>query len=183
MKADLWRCLYGHTINKRADCGHHDLAKRYIFQRISLWPGLFSAKCKNKKIVQFFGAAVPILFGLDILLGVFGMSDQPVEDLFQWGDGGVFLKAAVMTASNPLTIIFWGGVLSATATSENICAKQLLPFGLGCTCATFVFLHGVGFAGTFLPLTFLRALNGCVDAVIISFGLRMLRAYRTQADF
>ena len=145
---------------------------------------VFLQNAKVKKIVQFLGAAVLILFGSDILLGAFGMPDQAGANLFQWGDGGVFIKAAVMTASNPLTIIFWGGVLSATVTSENICAKQLLPFGLGCVCATFVFLHGVGLAGTlagaFLPLIFLQVLNGCVGAAIICFGLRMLHTARKQ---
>lgn len=145
---------------------------------------IFLQNTKVKKVVQFFGATVLILFGLDILLGACGLSDQPDVNLFQWGDGGVFFKAAVMTASNPLTIIFWSGVLSATLTAENIRVKQLLPFGLGCVCATAVFLHGVGLAGAlagaFLPLTFLQALNGCVGAVIICFGLRMLRVSRTQ---
>ena len=141
---------------------------------------VFMKSIKVKNTFQFLGAVVLLLFGLDIALGAFGISYFPDIHLFQEGEGGgVFLKAAVMTASNPLTIIFWGGVLSATVASENITAKRLLPFGLGCVCASFAFLQIVGligiFMGTFLPQSFMKALNLCVGAVIMYFGFRMLR--------
>ena len=141
---------------------------------------VFMKSIKVKNTFQFLGAVVLLLFGLDIALGAFGIPYFPDIHLFPEGEGvGVFLKAAVMTASNPLTIIFWGGVLSATVASENITAKRLLPFGLGCVCASFAFLQIVGligiFMGTFLPQSFMKALNLCVGAVIMYFGFRMLR--------
>lgn len=141
---------------------------------------VFMQNTRVKNTVQFFGAIVLLFFGLDIALGFFGISYFPDIHLFREAEGeGVFLKATVMTASNPLTIIFWGGVLSATVASENITAKRLLLFGLGCVCATFTFLQVVGLIGilmgTFLPQIFMKVLNLCVGAVIMYFGFRMLR--------
>lgn len=131
------------------------------------------------KFVRFGGAVVLALFGLDIMLSALGVSLLPSAHLFEASPNqGIFWKAAAMTASNPLTIIFWGGVLAANIANENMNARQLGVFGLGCVAATFLFLHLVALAGTaigtFLPGTALAALNVCVGAFIIFFGFRML---------
>lgn len=146
-------------------------------------------KASVRKAVLAGGSAVLILFGLDITGGAFGFSLLTQTGLAQLGfsaapeGGGIFLKAAFLTASNPLTIVFFGGVLSATAAAENFDSSGLFLFGLGCIAATFFFLHGVAAAGTaakaFLPDALMLALNAGVGVFIIFFGLRMLcRAFK-----
>ncbi|MDR3230376.1 MAG: LysE family translocator [Synergistaceae bacterium] len=140
---------------------------------------VFLQRERTKKIVRFAGAAVLILFGLDIVAGALGLSFLPQIALFTTSadSGNVFLRAILMTASNPLTIVFWGGVFSANVASKGMNGTQLLLFGAGCAAATFVFLNGVALAGTltgtFLPPQIMVFLNVCVGIVIIFFALKM----------
>jgi threonine/homoserine/homoserine lactone efflux protein len=143
---------------------------------------------QNPRVAAFVrlgGTAMLILFGLDIILSALGVLLLPAMRIFQGNPTeGVFWKAAAMTSSNPLTIIFWGGVLSVNIVNEGMNRRQLSVFGLGCIAATLLFLHMVSLAGTamgaFLPETALTVLSVCVGAFIIFFGLCMLRPKKEQ---
>ncbi|MDR3332964.1 MAG: LysE family translocator [Synergistaceae bacterium] len=132
-----------------------------------------------KKAVQLFGAAVLVIFGLDILGGAFGKPLIPQIRLFDASRGaGVFMKAVLLTASNPMTIIFWGGVFSGSVIEKNMTPHDLKLFGLGCVSATLFFMHVVALAGTltgsFLSRSVLTYLNALVGVVIIGFAIKML---------
>ena len=138
----------------------------------------FLRKDRVKEIVRFVGAGVLILFGLNIAARALGTSILPQVTLFgSSGAENAFLKAALMTASNPLTIVFWGGVFSARVASGEMSGSQLFLFGTGCVSSTFVFLNIVAGLGSvvnnFLPPVVMAFLNICVGAVIIFFALKM----------
>ena len=132
-----------------------------------------------KKTIQIVGACVLIFFGLDIAAGALGVSFLPKIVLFQdLGTENVLLRAAILTGSNPLTIVFWGGVFSTRVTAVDMSRNQLFSFGVGCAAATFLFLNGVVLAGiavkSFLPPMLMTVLNVCVGVAIIFFAFRMI---------
>ena len=131
-----------------------------------------------RNAVSIVGAAVLIAFGVDTILGTLGMSFLPAVSLFSGGSaGGFFAKGALLTASNPLTIIFWGGVFATKASEGGMAGSRLASFGAGCVASTLIFLSSVAlassFAGSFLPESVMRMLNGAVGAVLIYFGIRL----------
>ena len=129
---------------------------------------------------KWVGCVALVLFGLNAVLGALNVPLLPALSLFSRSQGrGVFVKALLLTASNPLTILFWGGVLSARAAEHGYARGELTLFAAGCVCATLLFLTAVaalgGIAGGFLPEIILRALNACVGLALIYFGVRMGR--------
>ena len=123
------------------------------------------------------GALVLILFGLNIILGVFGVNLIPGLNL-KPTSSSVFLQGLALTLSNPLTIAFWGSVLTTKIIEEEFGKKELLVFSCGLVSATLLFMTSVAILGTILS-TFLSpsvasVLNVCVGALIMFFGLKML---------
>lgn len=131
--------------------------------------------------VKWAGCAVLVLFGANAVLGALDISLLHALSLFSHAQegSGVFLKALLLTISNPLTILFWGGVLSARASEHNYARKELTLFATGCVCATLLFLAAIaalgGIAGGFLPDIVLRILNVGVGVALIYFGVRLLK--------
>ena len=130
-----------------------------------------------KKVFKVVGALVLILFGLNIILGVFGVNLIPGLNL-RPTSSSVFLQGLVLTLSNPLTIAFWGSVLTTKIIEEEFGKKELLVFSCGLVSATLLFMTFVSILGTVLS-TFISAavanvLNVCVGALIVFFGLKML---------
>ena len=129
--------------------------------------------------VKWIGCITLALFGLDSILGALRLSLLPQISLFAQSEGnGVFLKALLLTASNPLTILFWGGVLSAQTAAHGYTRAQLVPFSAGCVGSTLLFLTAIAFigglAGDFLPGLVIRMLNMIVGAALIYFGVRLV---------
>ena len=129
--------------------------------------------------IQVFGCAVLFLFGLDTILSVFHLSILPSIQFFSGiRSSNLFLQGILVTASNPLTILFWGGVFSTKAVEENLARKGLFMFGAGCVLATLIFLTITAGIGTvissFLPQKVLNILNIAVGLVIILFGIKLL---------
>lgn len=140
-----------------------------------------------QKGVKIAGGLILLLFGIQSSLNVFDVSILPALSLFsQVNTSSIFLQGLLLTASNPLTILFWGGVFSARAADEGWSRAQLLWFGTGCVLSTLLFLTAVALAGravgVFLPEAALQGLNVLVGAAIAFFGLRMLyKALRAPA--
>lgn len=131
-----------------------------------------------RKAVSVIGAVVLIAFGLDSILGAMGMRLLPSLSLLSGeASGGFFVKGLLLTASNPLTIIFWGGVFATKASEDAMAGARLALFGAGCVASTLIFLSSVAvassFAGSFLPVSAMKALNGAVGAALIYFGIRL----------
>ena len=132
-----------------------------------------------KAVIRAVGCAVLVLFGTDTLLNAFGVPLIPGVRLFSDVSGGsLFVKGLLLTLSNPLTILFWSGMLTAKV-MENMWGKgELASFAAGCVLATVVFLTAVAAAGGMLggvmPKIVITVLNAAVGAVLIYFGVRLL---------
>lgn len=132
---------------------------------------------KMKEVIRYFGAAVLMLFGFSNIVGGLGVSLLPTFDFFaQQTNEMVFVKTLVLTLSNPLTILFWAGVLSTKLVEGNLQQHDMYWFGLGAVLSTFFFLTIVSFIGTFLFLflepVVLIGLNIVVGIVLVGFGVR-----------
>lgn len=125
-----------------------------------------------------FGAVVLCLFGAATILGAFHISLLPGLSIDYDEARGTALGAAAVTASNPLTIVFWAGVFSSRIAQENMQKRQAVLFGLGALLSTLCFLTLVAAAGSaarqFLPDAAVTILNIVVGAFLIFFGIRML---------
>jgi threonine/homoserine/homoserine lactone efflux protein len=139
----------------------------------------FMEAARVKRTFKLLGAGIVALYGIATLIGVFGWQLIPS---FNWfGNSpvqGGFLAGLVLTASNPLTILFWSGVFSAKIASEQMKRSDAYLFGTGCILATLLFLTTVSVIGSFtqyfLPSIVVTFLNGLVGIVLIYFAVKML---------
>jgi threonine/homoserine/homoserine lactone efflux protein len=133
-----------------------------------------------KKWVLKFGFAVLLLFGVSTIAGAFGYTLPPGISLFSGVTASnMFMQGLLLTASNPMTIVFWGGVFSSQAAENNLSRKELALFGAGCVLSTLTFMTAVcaaaGFVTDFLSKEAMDALNALVGAALIYFAFRMLK--------
>jgi threonine/homoserine/homoserine lactone efflux protein len=134
---------------------------------------------KTFNALKLFGGIVLILFGLNMTAGSLGYDLLPKVSLFSASESeNLFVQGFLLTASNPMTIIFWSGVLTAQITQERIDKWGLIPFGLGCVAATFVFKTleaalGLG-ATRLLPDAAITVVNIAVGLTVVYFGVKML---------
>ena len=130
-----------------------------------------------RRTVQLVGGAVLILFGLNTALGVFGFSIIPGLSVNVSGRS-VFLQGLVLTLSNPLTIVFWGGVLTGKLSEGDMQKRELVAFCVGLVSATLYFMTAVAGLGTvmseFISGRISAVLNLLIGAAIIWFGIRMM---------
>lgn len=145
-------------------------------------------KTRVRRIVQAVGCLVLVLFGANTLLDG-GLQVALLPDL-AWFNGGsgqsLFIQGLLLTASNPLTIVFWGGIFSAQVMERELDNVQLFFFALGCVLATVVFLTAVAFLGSmvrdFLPQLVIRILHMAVGGLLIFFGIRLLLKKESGPD-
>jgi len=142
--------------------------------------GAIIQKEKAALVMKVFGALILIAFGISTVLGVFGLSFIPGLNLAQSVEAGsVFQRAVLITASNPLTIIFWAGVFSARLTEGDMAGKEAYIFGFGAVLATLFFLMLIAVIGTtsgrFLPDPVVEIMNATVGLLLIYFGVRMFK--------
>lgn len=128
---------------------------------------------KTLKIISCFVLA---LFGINMILGAFDVFILPGAGLLSGLEPeDVFLQGVLLTASNPLTILFWNSVISAQSGRHKMNSRHIFLFGTGCVLSTVVFLTMVAAAGSminrFLPDTLSRALNVMIGLVLIGYGV------------
>lgn len=129
--------------------------------------------------MKLFGCLVLILFGLNTLSGSFDISFLPKA---AWLPGisnsNLFLQGLLLTASNPLTILFWSGMFTTQVLENHWNKEQLCEFAVGCIMSTLIFLTFIALmgsiAGSFLPHLIIQILNGSVGVFLIFFGVKML---------
>ena len=143
----------------------------------SLGASKLLGKEKVEKIVKIVGAIVLIVFGLNIILNVFGINAIPGLNLTP-KSSSVFIQGLVLTLSNPITIVFWGSVLTAKIIEEKFKKKELFIFSIGLVSSTILFLTMVAVLGmilsTFIPDIISKVLNILVGFIIIVFGVKLL---------
>lgn len=130
-----------------------------------------------KKIFKIIGSIVLVLFGINIILNVFGINIIPGLDLKPTSTN-VFMQGLVLTLSNPITIVFWGSVLTTKIIEDKLGKKELVIFSIGLVSATLLFLSLVAILGTilssFIPNNISNVLNIIVGILIIFFGIKMI---------
>ncbi len=136
-------------------------------------------KNKVKLAIKLFGSIVLVVFGANIIAGAFNYSLLPDITLFSDISGkSVFVQGLLLTASNPLTIIFWSGVFSTQIIENNYNKSQLFYFGLGCVMSTLSFLSVITILGTIikglLTSVIIQILNVLVGILLIYSGIRLL---------
>ena len=132
-----------------------------------------------QRAVKLIGCIVLALFGANMIAGAFGVALLPELALFSNISGkSLFIQGLLLTASNPLTILFWSGVFSTQIIEHKLSRGQLVQYGGGCVLSTLLFQSLVAVLGTvlgsFLPELVMRILNALVGLVLIFFGLRLL---------
>jgi threonine/homoserine/homoserine lactone efflux protein len=139
-----------------------------------------------RRALQYAGAIVIALFALDITTSALGMqllpSMAPVAAAARGGSS--FFAAALLTGSNPLTIVFWAGVFSAKVAAQRHNRRDLWWFSLGCVGATIAFLAVTAVLGALVgrlaPGVVVRILNMAVGCALLHFALRLARQGRTS---
>lgn len=137
----------------------------------------------SRKRVQVFlkvsGAIILFVFGASTILNQFNVNLLPVLTLRNSiNSSNVFINALIITASNPLTIIFWAGIFSTKLLEEKTTRHELYFFALGSILSTPFFLTMVSILGSvvkvFLPITVIRIFNLIVGVVLVLLGIKIL---------
>lgn len=134
---------------------------------------------KNIRIVlKVLGASILFVFAISTILGAFNVKLMPTLSLMNLSDSNsVFYRALIMTASNPLTILFWAGVFSTRISEEAMERKDIYFFGFGAILSTLLFLTMIAFLGsltnTFLSSNTIQVLNVAVGLLLLYFSIRM----------
>lgn len=80
-----------------------------------------------RNTVKVIGALVLMIFGMNIILNVFGINIIPGLNL-KLNSSSAFIQGIILTLSNPITIIFWGSVLTTKIIEENFKKNELIIF-------------------------------------------------------
>ena len=129
--------------------------------------------------MKIFGCLILILFGVNTLSGSFDIAILPKIALFSnVSSRNLFFQGLLLTASNPLTILFWSGMFTTQVLENRWNKKQLVEFAAGCVLSTLSFLTCIAILGSilgrFLPHFVIQILNGIVGSFLIFFGIKML---------
>jgi threonine/homoserine/homoserine lactone efflux protein len=133
---------------------------------------------KAKKILGIIGVFVVCAFGIKIAADSLGaaaaLSVATQKSL------PIFLSVFLLTASNPLTILFFAGVFSAKIGERGADIASVIIFAVGCLLATLSFMSAVAGAGSVLQFLFearaIRILNALVGVALCVFaGMRLYR--------
>lgn len=155
----------------------------FLFASFGVSP--FLERKNAQTIFKIFGAFILILFGGNIILRVLGLHILPqfgpiTANQYQ----SAFIQGVIITASNPLTILFWAGIFSAKASAENYHRRELTLFGTGTVMATLVFKTGIALIGItakqFLPALVINSLNMGVGLSLLYFAARLIMSMRQE---
>lgn len=129
-----------------------------------------------RTLIGVLGALLLVYFGIRYLRAPASTarvehSDPSLLKSFTYGAG--------LTLTNPLTILFWAGVLGAMMSTRTFDgANGVIYFCVGCIVATLIFLTAIALAGHLLEpwLTARRTLwlNRIVGLFLIGFAVKLL---------
>lgn len=140
--------------------------------------GTFLDKPGTKRILNYFGALVLACFGIAIMLAGFGINILPAFwEAPAMKNSGPFVTGLILTASSPLTLLFWTGVFASKLSGEGYSKTEMKLFGSGAIFATPLFLGLAALvAGLLHPLTTpdaINFLNIIVGVALILFALKL----------
>jgi threonine/homoserine/homoserine lactone efflux protein len=133
---------------------------------------------RGRRALQWAGATIIALFGLDVIGSAFGRALIPTLGSGVVAQGSSSLLSAVLlTASNPLTIVFWAGVFGAKVAAERYGKVELWLFSTGCVLATVAFLTATALGGALVgdlgPGHVLRWLSVAVGCALVYLAIRL----------
>ncbi len=136
-------------------------------------------KSKVKRAIKIVGCTVLVLFGAYIITTSLGMKlFSSIKFLENMTAKNLFAQGIIITAANPLTIVFWSGVFAAQIAQNNWDKKQIAYFAAGCVSSTLIFLTFIAILGSltksFVPSDLIKILNIAVGIAVIIFGVRLL---------
>jgi len=131
-----------------------------------------------RRVAGLLGGFVLVIFGVDLASSALGSPLLPGINLFSaHKEGNLFWQGLLLTLSNPLTILFWGGVLTGQVLENRWDRLQLVLFACGCVLSTLLFLSAVSAVGgifsSHIPHSVIQGLNIAVGFVLAIFGVRM----------
>lgn len=141
-----------------------------------------------QSLLKGFSAIVVGLFGLSTLLSAFQVEILPDFRLPEHEIGGSYggFTAILLTASNPLTILFWAGVFGSKINEPgfSLTRIQLRWFAFGALLATFIFLNVIAWIGSlanaFIAPQVLVVLNVIVGFALMFYAVRIATAGRNS---
>lgn len=131
-----------------------------------------------QQALHLVGSFVIILFGMQISLEAFGLSLIPSFSLLSVDSvQDSFLKGFLMTAANPLTLVFWGGVMSAKLSTLSYSKEETSLFGIGAALSTGICLTIVAVIGAvsryYISEAFLTVVNAGVGGILMVMGIKI----------
>ncbi|HEY9059926.1 MAG TPA: LysE family transporter [Pseudobacteroides sp.] len=142
--------------------------------------GSLLEKDRVKKGLKYFGTVVLVYFGVGTILGTFGVKIIPaIAGSSNFYDtSNAFITSFILTASSPLSILFWSGVFATKLSSEGYNKREMKFFGVGAVMATLVFLSVFALIVSLLhPMmnqTVVDVMNVLVGIIIIGFGVKLI---------
>ena len=135
-------------------------------------------KKKIRKIFNLIGAIILIIFGLNTILNVFNINIIPGLNI-KPTTKSIIIKGVLLALSNPITIIFWGSVLTTKIIADKMKKKDLIIFSIGLVSATLIFQFFVAALGSllghFIPNFLSNLLNIIIGLIIIYYGYIRLK--------
>jgi threonine/homoserine/homoserine lactone efflux protein len=127
-----------------------------------------------RTVVGIAGILLLIYFGLRYLRAPAAMAhlahsgESPLRS-FTFGVG--------LTLTNPLTVLFWAGVLGAMISTRTFEGAGVIYFSAGCVAATLLFLTAVAVAGHYLERVLSPRLslwlNRVVGLFLVAFAVKL----------
>lgn len=131
-----------------------------------------------KRTLKISGSVVLLIFGIRLLMGSFAVGNTPNINSGDIDAGRPFVKAMLLTASNPLTMVFWAGVFAARLSGDGMKRKDVYLYGFGALLSTLVFLTFIAGLGSltknFISAAAMQVLNLGVGALLIYFSVKMV---------
>jgi threonine/homoserine/homoserine lactone efflux protein len=129
-----------------------------------------------RRVIGLLGALLLAYFGLRYLRAPPGLDHRPEQQGSWWKS---FRFGVALTLTNPLTILFWTGVLGAAMSARSFThAHGVFYFAAGCVTATLLFLTAVAITGHFLERLLNEKLalwlNRAVGLFLLGFALKLV---------
>ena len=135
-------------------------------------------KKKLQIIMKLFGVLILFIFGLNLVLSVFGVSIFSIMKFQGNIKTNLFFQGIILTASNPLSILFFGGIFTSKIIENNYTRTDTFIFAAGCVLARVIFVIIIIFLGNMvnsrLNTQVINTLNIIVGIIIIFFGIKLL---------
>ena len=134
----------------------------------------FLEKEKIKNIFGNVSAVIVIIFGV-YMLGVTFVNQSSVSLIAKVNPGTIFISAFILTASNPLTILFWISLFAARSIQYNDSRNELLLFGVAAGFSTIFFLGFtvliISVIKSAIPSYAIKISNIVAALIVIFYGL------------